>query len=183
MRLLVCGLNPSLHAADAGVGFAGPSNRFWPALVEAGLCSEASARDPWRLLAHERIGMTDVVKRATPRAAELTAAEHRAGLARLEHLCTLLEPAAIVMVGLAGWRAAADRKAAPGLAGPPPGPHPRVPHALDQRAQRRDLPGRPGRPPPGGVVGAVSPPALRAPVASGQTWGATTHPPRPTEGQ
>lgn len=114
LRLLVCGLNPSLHAADAGVGFAGPSNRFWPALVEAGLCSEASIRDPWRLLAHERIGMTDVVKRATPRAAELTTAEHRAGLARLAHLCTLLEPRAIVMVGLAGWRAAADRKAAPG---------------------------------------------------------------------
>lgn len=114
LRLLVCGLNPSLHAADAGVGFAGPSNRFWPALVEAGLCSEASSRDPWRLLDRERIGMTDVVKRATPRAAELTTAEHRAGLARLEHVCALLEPHAIVMVGLAGWRAAADRKAAPG---------------------------------------------------------------------
>ncbi|HEX4903519.1 MAG TPA: hypothetical protein VFV42_11955, partial [Acidimicrobiales bacterium] len=28
MRLLVCGLNPSLHAADAGVGFVTPSNRF-----------------------------------------------------------------------------------------------------------------------------------------------------------
>jgi TDG/mug DNA glycosylase family protein len=31
MRLLVCGLNPSLFAADAGVGYARPGNRFWPA--------------------------------------------------------------------------------------------------------------------------------------------------------
>ncbi|WCO68408.1 uracil-DNA glycosylase family protein [Iamia majanohamensis] len=114
MRLLVCGLNPSLHAADAGVGYAGPGNRFWPALVEAGLCGERSARDPWRLLAQEGIGMTDVVKRATPRAAELTTAEHRAGLARLERLCTLLAPEAIVLVGLGGWRAAVDRRARAG---------------------------------------------------------------------
>lgn len=114
MTLLVCGLNPSLHAADAGVGFAGPSNRFWTALIAAGLCSDASERDPWRLLDCEQIGMTDMVKRATPRAAELTTAEHRRGLERLDHLCTLLAPRAVVMVGLAGWRAAVDRKATAG---------------------------------------------------------------------
>ncbi len=37
MRLLVCGLNPSVYAADAGVGFARPGNRFWPAALAAGL--------------------------------------------------------------------------------------------------------------------------------------------------
>lgn len=114
MRLLVCGLNPSLHAADAGVGFAGPSNRFWPALDAAGLLPPGVGRDPWALLAKGRIGMTDMVKRATPRAAELTTTEHRHGLARLDHLCALLEPAAVVVVGLAGWRAAVDRHARPG---------------------------------------------------------------------
>jgi len=31
MRLLVCGLNPSVYAADFGVGYARPGNRFWPA--------------------------------------------------------------------------------------------------------------------------------------------------------
>ncbi len=58
--------------------------------------------------------MTDLVKRATPRAAELTTAEFRHGLARLDRLCTLLEPEAVLVVGLAGWRAAVDRKATPG---------------------------------------------------------------------
>ncbi len=114
LRLLVCGLNPSLHAADAGVGFAGPGNRFWPALAEAGLLPAGADRDPWRLLRDGAIGMTDLDKRATPRASELTAAEYRAGVARLDRLCDLVAPAAVVHVGLAGWRAGADRSAVPG---------------------------------------------------------------------
>src|SRR5262249_8927918 len=44
MRLLVCGLNPSVYAADAGVGFARPGNRFWPAARAAGLVTVD--RDP-----------------------------------------------------------------------------------------------------------------------------------------
>jgi len=114
MRLLVCGLNPSLHAADAGVGYAGPGNRFWPALKASGLVAADIDRDPWRLLSEERIGMTDLVKRASTRAAEVTSAEYQHGLERLDRLCALLAPKAVIMVGLAGWRAAVDRGAVPG---------------------------------------------------------------------
>ncbi|MGH9039396.1 MAG: methyltransferase domain-containing protein, partial [Acidimicrobiia bacterium] len=45
MRLLVCGLNPSLVAADAGYGYAGATNRYWPAALAAGVVSRA--RDPF----------------------------------------------------------------------------------------------------------------------------------------
>jgi TDG/mug DNA glycosylase family protein len=114
MRLLVCGLNPSLHSADAAVPYAGPANRFWPALAAAELLPPGAEKDPWRLLADGRIGITDLVKRATPRAAELTTDEYCQGLARLERLCALVAPAAVVAVGLSGWRAAVDRRAAPG---------------------------------------------------------------------
>lgn len=112
LRLLVCGLNPSLHAADAGVGFVTPGNRFWPAALEAGLATVD--RDPRHALRHHGLGMTDLVKRATARADELTAAEYRDGLARVERLCAWLQPAAVCFVGLAGWRAALDRRARPG---------------------------------------------------------------------
>ncbi|MGK2947858.1 MAG: uracil-DNA glycosylase family protein [Acidimicrobiales bacterium] len=112
LRLLVCGLNPSEHAADAGVGYVTPGNRFWPAALGIGLVSRD--RDPWHAVREHRIGMTDLVKRATPRAAALTAAEYRAGVARLSRLCAWLAPAAVCVVGLAGWRAAVDRRAAPG---------------------------------------------------------------------
>ncbi|WP_426573285.1 methyltransferase domain-containing protein [Aquihabitans sp. McL0605] len=109
MRLLCCGLNPSLHAADAGVGYVTGNNRFWPALAAAGLST--SDRDPRRLLRHDRIGMTDLVKRATPRADELRRDEYRAGAERLQALCEWLRPEALAVVGLAGWRAGVDRKA------------------------------------------------------------------------
>ncbi len=112
LRLLCCGLNPSLHAADAGVGYVTGSNRFWRALTAAGLCSRD--RDPRHLARVDRVGMTDLVKRATPRADELHAHEYRAGVERLDELCAWLRPGALAVVGLAGWRAAVDRKAAVG---------------------------------------------------------------------
>jgi TDG/mug DNA glycosylase family protein len=112
MRLLCCGLNPSLHAADAGVGYVTGSNRFWKAMAAAGLATRD--RDPVHLLHHDRIGMTDLVKRPTARADELRTAEYRDGVARLDELCTWLRPAAVAVVGLAGWRAAVDRRAGVG---------------------------------------------------------------------
>ncbi|MFZ6004818.1 MAG: uracil-DNA glycosylase family protein [Actinomycetota bacterium] len=112
MRLLVCGLNPSLRAADAGVGFVTPGNRFWPAALEAGLVSRD--RDPRHALLVHGVGMTDLVKRATARAAELTREEYEAGVERLDRLCAWLRPRAVCVVGLAGWRAVVNRTAAPG---------------------------------------------------------------------
>lgn len=112
MRLLVTGLNPSEHAADAGVGYVTPGNRFWPAALAAGLVSRD--RDPRHALREHGVGMTDLVKRATPRADALTRDEYRIGVDRLDRLCGWLAPAAVCVVGLAGWRAAVDRKATAG---------------------------------------------------------------------
>ena len=112
MRLLVCGLNPSLVAADAGFGYAGPTNRFWPAAVAAGLVTRP--REPLAVLSVDGVGMTDLVKRATPRADELSADEYRAGADRVRRLVAWLQPAAVLFVGLAGWRAAVARRAEPG---------------------------------------------------------------------
>lgn len=112
MGLLVCGLNPSVHAAEAGVGFAGPGNRFWPAAMECGLLR--AERDPVAALVEAGVGMTDLVKRATRRASELEVDEYRRGLARVERLVGWLSPAVICFVGLAGWRVAVDRQATAG---------------------------------------------------------------------
>jgi len=112
MRLLVCGLNPSVYSADVGIGFARPGNRFWPAALAAGLVK--TDRDPADALHHHHIGMTDLVKRATPRADALSADEYRAGLARVTRLVEWLIPSAVCFVGLSGWRVAADRHAVAG---------------------------------------------------------------------
>jgi double-stranded uracil-DNA glycosylase len=113
LRVVMVGLNPSEYAADAGVGFARPGNRFWPAALAAGVVSRD--RDPRHALHHDHVGMTDLVKRATPGAAVLTGDEYRAGLARVGRLVAWLRPRLVCVVGLAGWRAARDPKASTGL--------------------------------------------------------------------
>jgi TDG/mug DNA glycosylase family protein len=112
LRLLVCGLNPSLYAADAGVGFARPGNRFWPAMLAAGLATVD--RDPLALLTDRGIGMTDIVKRATVGAGELRSDEYVHGIERLERLVGWLQPAAVCFLGFDGWRRAVDRGAGAG---------------------------------------------------------------------
>jgi len=111
LRLLVCGLNPSIYSAEHGVGFARPGNRFWPAARAAGLVEKE--RDPLHAFALG-IGMTDLVKRATANADELDAQEYEAGLRRVEKLVRLYRPAATCFVGLDGWRRTVDRRARAG---------------------------------------------------------------------
>lgn len=117
MHLLVVGLNPSGYAADAGVGFARPGNRFWPAALAAGIATRD--RDPLAALRDHGTGMTDLVKRATRTAAEITADEFRAGGDRLAALAAWLEPRAVCVAGVTGWRLAFDRHA---VVGPQPEP-------------------------------------------------------------
>ena len=116
LRLLVCGLNPSLHAADSGVPFGRPGNRFWPALLAAGLAERD--RDPDDALAHHGIGFTDLAKRATRTAAELDRHELAHGAARLERLVAWIRPAAVCFLGLTGYRLAVDPTARAGPVAP-----------------------------------------------------------------
>jgi double-stranded uracil-DNA glycosylase len=111
MRLLVCGVNPSPYSADAGVGYARPGNRYWPAALAAGLVDVD--RDPVAALARG-VGMTDFAKRPTRTAAEVTREEYESGFARVSALVRWLAPGAVCFVGLSGWRAVVDRAATAG---------------------------------------------------------------------
>ena len=141
LRILVVGCNPSLRSAEAawpfnwiqrqvtaaetaeaGVGFARPGNRFWPAALAAGLVTVD--RDPWRAVRDHRMGMTDLVKRATNDAAEVRPGEYRLGHDRVARLVGWLQPGVVCVLGLVGWRTAADPKARPGLQPAPLGGRP-----------------------------------------------------------
>ena len=113
LRVLVCGLNPSVVAADAGYGYAGPTNRFWRAAVAAGLVTHP--RDPLACARQDRVGMTNLVKRAARNATMVTAEEYRWGAERVRWVAEWLRPVTVLFVGLAGWRLAVDRHARPGL--------------------------------------------------------------------
>jgi len=112
MRMLCVGLNPSPMSAQLGMGFARPGNRFWPAALRAGIVTRD--RDSIDALVTHGIGMTDLVKRPTRGAAELSTEEYHHGIERLTLLCEWLQPESVCMIGLAGWRAAVNRKAVAG---------------------------------------------------------------------
>ncbi|MFI7581614.1 uracil-DNA glycosylase family protein [Kocuria kalidii] len=110
VRLLVCGINPSLWAAATQAHFARPGNRFWPALHDAGLtgrlvdCSAGmSAADREHVLGCG-LGITNLVQRATARADELDPSEFVAGRGRLAELVAGLRPAVVAVAGVTAYR-------------------------------------------------------------------------------
>lgn len=112
LRGLFVGLNPSLYAAETGIPFGRPGNRFWPALRAAGLF-QGSDPDPLAA-AIAGFGFSDLAKRPTRRASELSADEFQNGLERTAALIERYKPDTSVFVGLDGWRRAVDSKAKPG---------------------------------------------------------------------
>ncbi len=112
MRLLLCGINPSLWSGHAGYHFARPANRLWLTLAQAGLTPRRLHPNETDALRAAGIGITNLVPRATARADELTDAEVRAGRARLEAVVAQWRPPVVAVLGVTAYRLAfADRRA------------------------------------------------------------------------
>jgi TDG/mug DNA glycosylase family protein len=118
LRLLFVGINPGLWTAATQTHFAHPGNRFYPALLRAGVLTRpvdqaAGMTDEDRDALRDRgIGITNVVPRATARADELTPAELRAGGQRLRALVAEREPGVVAVAGVTAYRTAfGERKA------------------------------------------------------------------------
>lgn len=111
-RLLFVGINPGLWTAATQTHFCHPSNRFYPALREAGLVSfvvdpdiglTGGQRDE---LQAAGVGITNLVNRATVRASELTRDELRAGADRLHEVVGEVGPAVVAVAGVTAYRTA-----------------------------------------------------------------------------
>jgi len=89
VRLLFVGINPGLWTAATQTHFAHPGNRFYPALLQAGLIergidrSAGFSNDDRAHLVARGIAITNLVNRATVRASELSNEELRDGGERL----------------------------------------------------------------------------------------------------
>src|SRR6185437_14270702 len=79
LRVLFCGINPGLYTAAIGHHFGRPGNRFWPALHGGGFTPRVFSPFEESLLLDLKLGITNIVGRATARADELTDDELRAG--------------------------------------------------------------------------------------------------------
>ena len=112
LDILFCGINPGLYSAATGFHFARPGNRFWPALAAAGFTATTLAPDQGRRLLVNRIGITNLVARATASADELHDDELRAGRRRLEAKVRRYRPRAVAIVGIGAYRTAFGRPTA-----------------------------------------------------------------------
>ena len=121
LRLLFVGINPGLWTAATRTHFAHPANRFYPALLLAGIITEPispsdgmSDADRDRLRARG-IGITNIVRRATARASELSDDELRTGGAELCETVRRTAPRVVAVAGVTAYRVAfGQRRAALG---------------------------------------------------------------------
>jgi TDG/mug DNA glycosylase family protein len=106
LRVLFCGINPSLYSAATGQHFARPGNRFWPTLHRAGFTPRQLAPAEQRELLAHGIGITNLVTRATATAAELSRDELAAGRRRLVAKVRRREPRLVAVLGIDAYRQA-----------------------------------------------------------------------------
>lgn len=112
LRLLFVGINPGLWTAATQSHFARPGNRFYPALLKAGIITRpivptAGMTDDDRdHLVRRGVGITNLSNRATARADELSADELREGAARLIALVERAAPRVVAVAGVTAYRVA-----------------------------------------------------------------------------
>lgn len=104
IRILFVGINPGLKSAETGHHFAGPSNRFWKLLYEAGLVSEPlTYREDWRL-PEWGLGLTNIISRCSAGIDVLELGEYRDGLATLTRKVRRYQPEIIALLGVTIYR-------------------------------------------------------------------------------
>lgn len=112
LRLLFVGINPGLWTAATQTHFAYPGNRFYPALLEAGIIERPIDRgvgmsdDDRRYMTERGIGITNVAHRATARASQLTTDELRAGGEQLRAFVREQRPTVVAIAGITAYRTA-----------------------------------------------------------------------------
>lgn len=109
LRVLFCGINPSLYSAAIGHHFGRPGNRFWPTLHAAGVTPRRLSPFDERELLEHGCGITNIVARATASAAELSDAELVRGAKTLRAKVARYRPACIAFLGVTSYRTALAR--------------------------------------------------------------------------
>lgn len=121
LRLLFVGINPGLWTAATSTHFAHPGNRFYPALLMGGVIerpidpANGMSEEDRAMMRSRGIGITNLVRRATVKASELTATELREGGTALTALVERERPQVVAVAGITAYRKAFGLpKAVPG---------------------------------------------------------------------
>jgi TDG/mug DNA glycosylase family protein len=109
LRVLFCGINPGLYTAAVGHHFARPGNRFWPALQQSGFTNRLLSPFEENELLKSKLGITNVVARATATAAELTSEDFINGGRLLKAKIRRFQPGVVAVLGVGAYRMAFAR--------------------------------------------------------------------------
>lgn len=104
MRVLLIGINPGVRSAESGHHFAGPSNRFWKLLYEAGVVPEPITHEGDVRLPEWGLGVTNLIARPSPGIDDLTPAEYLEGWKILEKKIAHFRPEIVAFVGVTMYR-------------------------------------------------------------------------------
>lgn len=99
LTVLFVGFNPSIRSGETGHHYANPNNRFWNILFQAGLTPRKYAPQEDRLLLELGYGLTNIVERPTPGAADITREEYAAGRVGLGRKIARCRPRVVCYVG------------------------------------------------------------------------------------
>lgn len=99
LDIVFVGINPSLMAAHRGRYYAGPGNHFYKLLHESRLTSRCLSYEEDHKLLQFRIGLTNIVARATKSSADLKRTEIKEGSKLVEEKLKIYKPKIAVFNG------------------------------------------------------------------------------------
>jgi len=104
VRVILVGINPGVLSAASGHHFAGPTNRFWGLLYEAGIVPQPITHEDDGRLPEWGIGMTNLIARPSPGIDDLSPAEYLEGWKILEKKIERFRPEIVAFVGVTMYR-------------------------------------------------------------------------------
>ena len=114
LNLVFVGINPGSFSAKKGHYYARTGNLFWWALYESGLVARRLGPADDTAMPDQGMGFTDVVKRPSNSAAELTDEEFRSGAEELIGRLRKCSPLVVCFNGLTGYRHCFGERGQPG---------------------------------------------------------------------
>ncbi len=110
LKTLFCGINPGLYSAAIGHHFGRPGNRFWKVIHQAGFTPRLFTPYEDSILLKLGYGITNLVKRATANATDLTNDELRQGVVSLEAKVREYQVPMVAFLGIGAYRTAFNRR-------------------------------------------------------------------------
>jgi double-stranded uracil-DNA glycosylase len=112
LKVLFVGINPGLYSAATHRHFARPGNRFWPALRDGGFTDGLISPFDSHKLLEKGYGISNICRRATNAADELTKDELIRGARTLVRKVKKFRPKIVAILGVGSYRTAFDQPAA-----------------------------------------------------------------------